>query len=753
MSHPHKTLRLIALLVAATLAAGCDSTSPIGPGYRFKTIVPPPSTATVGSTFGGGITLELVDANGKAVSNAIVEMTIVAGEGTVTPTVATTDGSGMVHADWTISQTAGENTLVARTASTDSTATLTVTGTPAAAVGAAVTPHTLRLASGTTTATVTGSVVDQFGNKISGSTTTYTSRNTGLVTVDATTGVVSVVPGASGTTYVVATGSNFKDSSYVIVLKSTDPACTGIATRATMAVGEVITTGFSDNGICVDGTAAGGDFAFVPFFNSSVPSAGTSFILTGFGIKTPSGPLGSVRPAGSGVVAIASPSMQSLSGERTAAAFHRRLLETNERRMADAAPNARQWWAGEQTERSAHRSMAVPAAGDRLKLNVNADDYCSNPNIHTGRVVAVTQRAIVIADTANPTGGFTDAEYAAYGATFDTLVYPLDVANFGEAADIDKNGGRTILFFTHAVNDEGIGTLGYFYGRDMLPKVGPLGSCPGSNVGEMVYLVVPDGSTPKSFVATLIVGTIAHELQHLINQSRRLYVNTTAAPTEERWLNEGLSHITEELMFYHVSGLVPRQNIGSAALAPTQASAAYQNYQFQNFARLRNYLALTESQGPIGVNDADDDFATRGATWSYLRFVADHRFTLPESATWFKLVNSQVTGLQNLYEVVGTDARLLMRDWTLAILLDDLVTGVNPTYQDLSWNLRQSAQPFSPTTRTLTNNVASNVSLSAAGTAFARFGVVAGGEAYVTASGIGGFALPKNVLLALVRTK
>src|SRR5206468_1398286 len=103
-----------------------------------------------------------------------------------------------------------------------------------------------------------------------------------------------------------------------------------------------------------------------------------------------------------------------------------------------------------------------------------------------GRVVAVTQRAVVVADVYNPAGGFTDAEYADYGAVFDTISYPLDVANFGEPTDIDNNGGRIIVFFTHAVNEVRRGTLGFFYERDLLPKTGVLGACTGSNVAELI---------------------------------------------------------------------------------------------------------------------------------------------------------------------------------------------------------------------------------------------------------------------------
>ena len=120
-------------------------------------------------------------------------------------------------------------------------------------------------------------------------------------------------------------------------------------------------------------------------------------------------------------------------------------------------------------------ATTVPAVGDLMKLNVNTLNYCDQPDYRTGRVVAITDRAIVVGDTANPAGGFTDAEFRSIGVTFDTLVDPVDRAAFGAPSDIDNNG-HVIIFFTRAVNEltaSGAGgvTLGYFYNRDLLPKV------------------------------------------------------------------------------------------------------------------------------------------------------------------------------------------------------------------------------------------------------------------------------------------
>src|SRR5262249_18118019 len=75
-------------------------------------------------------------------------------------------------------------------------------------------------------------------------------------------------------------------------------------------------------------------------------------------------------------------------------------------------------------------SARVPASGDVMTYNTNPNDYCANPDYRPGKVVAITNKAIIVADTANPAGGFTDAEYQSIGVTFDTLVDPIDRAAF-----------------------------------------------------------------------------------------------------------------------------------------------------------------------------------------------------------------------------------------------------------------------------------------------------------------------------------
>src|SRR5690606_30158750 len=143
------------------------------------------------------------------------------------------------------------------------------------------------------------------------------------------------------------------------------------------------------------------------------------------------------------------------------------------------------------------------------------------------------------------------------------------------------------------------------------------GSCPLSNEGEIFYMLMPDPAgevnsnvRTKAYVASQTLSTLGHELQHLINADRRLYLAGSAS-LEETWLNEGLSHIGEELIFFEKTGLATRSNLIVTQLTTgPNASlrvATFNTYANPNFGRLRQWLQAPHNNGPF---ESDDDLAT-----------------------------------------------------------------------------------------------------------------------------------------------
>ncbi|HTE47705.1 MAG TPA: hypothetical protein VK636_20855 [Gemmatimonadaceae bacterium] len=479
--------------------------------------------------------------------------------------------------------------------------------------------------------------------------------------------------------------------------------------------------------------------------------------MTATGTTTPS--------ASPTVIASDRPSFDVLAAAASAAnhrsdEFETRLRSRERALLPRQFENARAWARAKTGARAAFDVIPkTVTVGQLLRLNANADSGCSAPNYRTGRVVAITNRAIVVADTGNPSGGYTDAEYTSFGTVFDTLIDPLDRLNFGDPSDIDGNG-RMVLFFTKTVNDltpknSGSYIGGFFFARDLFPvtTTTDLSGCATSNFGEMFYVMVPDpvraGPFSKANVATEVYATLAHEYQHLINASRRLYVNTAATDFEETWLDEGLAHIAEELLFYRVSGLQPRQNVSATDIQRSNALVnAFNDYASDNFGRYESYLRSPSAYSPYADNDS---LATRGATWAFLRYAADRRGT-SDGDVWQKLVNSTTSGMQNLQNVFGSGVTGEIRDWGASVLADD-IGGAGAAYQQPSWNYRSvytallSSSVF-PLANVSLASTASTVSLVPGANAYLRFGVTAGGAPAVQWTGAS-----SSVQFTLVRTK
>jgi hypothetical protein len=342
----------------------------------------------------------------------------------------------------------------------------------------------------------------------------------------------------------------------------------------------------------------------------------------------------------------------------------------------------------------------------------------------------------------------------------------VDEAAFGAPTDIDRNG-KVVIFFTRAVNELTPAAAAFYYGgffhpRDLLPRqLDGATYCAGSNEGEMFYMLVPDpagtinGNIRRvGFVDSATVGTLAHEYQHLINAGRRAYVNN-AITDEEVWLNEGLSHIAEELVFYRAAGVSPRQNIGGGSFGSQPYDGLFIQFMAANFGRLRAFLQTVQSASPY---TAGDDLATRGATWAFLRYAADRR-AASDGDVWMRLVNSTSAGLQNLQAAFGTDVLGMLRDWTVSLYTDDYVGGVPPSLTQPSWNFR-SAFPVAPVSprpyplvdavRSMSNETSHQVTLRGGSGGFWRFAVPPGREASIRVTS-SGFVPPATVRATIVR--
>ncbi|MEP6832789.1 MAG: hypothetical protein ABJB74_05315 [Gemmatimonas sp.] len=753
-------LRWFGVSVGLSVFSACGGESIDGPSAAPAAIVIASGnnqTGTVGATLALPLAVTVTGVDNKPVSNASVSWDVTPGSGSTSSGASKTDANGKATVTWTLGANAGTAHLTAQVGGVNP-ASFAATANPAPVSVIVALPDTLALGVGDT-ATVVSSARDAFGNEVSGSAPTYVSA-TGTVASVGTNGLVTAL--ATGTSRIIVTIGAKADTVPVTVGIAGSSPC-GTVASTEMTVGQVITAG---GRVCLTSGTTTAEYGLVSFASSTVFGTTTAFDIYGRGLQAPSSPIFSGVQSGFEVgydlnSLDALPLMLNRDAERA-------RKEEEQKELLPLVGMAREEFAARKRDQSAlpfgkpQALRAVPTIGDVLNLNSQALQGCSNITTVKGVVKAVGTRSIVVTDPDNPVGGYSDADYLSVAATFDTLVYPLDVANFGTPTDI-SGYGRVILLFTSAVNrltPSGAGYVigGFFFARDLYPKTARSGlpGCSGSNEAEMFYLLVPDpngtinGNRRTTVdVTRLNLTTVAHEFQHLINASRRLYVTVGAAPSEETWLDEGLSHIAEELLYYRISGYTSRQNLDVNAVGGTTTqNTNFSSYMTQNFGRLYERLRNPEVTSPYATNDS---LSTRGATWSFLRYAAGQQTDAAAEATFFKnLANSPTSGLANLANAMpGGQLQTFLNDWSVATFADDFLNlpaaNLSARYKFPSWNFRSiypnlrvgGSTPLGTyplNVRTLRSNISQRLNLAGGGAGYLRFAVAANKDGLVSMS-------------------
>ena len=279
--------------------------------------------------------------------------------------------------------------------------------------------------------------------------------------------------------------------------------------------------------------------------------------------------------------------------------------------------------------------------------------------------------------------GFTDEQYQGLGRLFDNDLYGIDASAFGAESDIDHNG-RVVALFTPVVNamvpaaecsSQGFVT-GFFYGPDLLPTFEH------SNRGEIFYSFIPDSTAIYScshtaeYVQRVLPATFIHELQHLISYSQ--HVVTRGGKEEETWLNEGLSHVAEELgaQYYVKRYPWPSGRLSIDQLYPDSAGPFITN------DLLNGFLYLNNPRGASGTSYvAEGSALERGATWLFLHWLGVQKG--PD--IYRRLVQTSKTGIANLEAQTGERFPVLFGDFGIGVYADSLVgiprTAIPPRYQ------------------------------------------------------------------------
>ena len=277
-----------------------------------------------------------------------------------------------------------------------------------------------------------------------------------------------------------------------------------------------------------------------------------------------------------------------------------------------------------------------------------------------------------------PPNGFTDAQIADIGNTFDVDLYAIDVATFGAPTDIDGNGKVIVLLspiinhLTAAAtcNTQGF-IAGFFDAIDLLPS-----QFTNSNDAEIFYALVPDPqgtfscSHTVASVGELTSSTFIHEFQHMISFGQHAILRD--GNEEDSWLNEGLSHIAEELgsRFYENKFPPPTGRTDPGQVFP-DSSQGFISGDLYNSYHFLAATASTDTNDKASVSNwgnGDGTLVQRGGAWLFLRWLGDQQ----DSLVYGRLDQTSNTGVPNVEAASGDNFESLFGHFALALYTDSL---------------------------------------------------------------------------------
>jgi hypothetical protein len=295
------------------------------------------------------------------------------------------------------------------------------------------------------------------------------------------------------------------------------------------------------------------------------------------------------------------------------------------------------------------------------------------------------QNILIYVDNQTPSGanGLSDSLLNKLGTWFDGDLYNLTVTTFGSESDIDGND-RVIVLMTPVVNGLtprascDVVIAGFFFGLDLTQSAN-------SNRGEVFYSLAPDPQGQFSCarsVRTVELSappTFVHEFQHMISFNQHVLVR--GGPDEDTWLNEGLSHISEEVAARFYDNKYP-------PAPPRLFSDTGNIFIGNNLANTYQFLESTPTTS-LTIFESTGTLAERGAAWLFLRWLADQK----DSTIFGRLVQTNRTGIANVENASAESFPVLFGDWALALWTDSIPghprTSVPERNRFKSRNLRQ----------------------------------------------------------------
>jgi hypothetical protein len=244
------------------------------------------------------------------------------------------------------------------------------------------------------------------------------------------------------------------------------------------------------------------------------------------------------------------------------------------------------------------------------------------------------------------------------GQEFDNSIEGTNVSYFGAYSDVDNND-KVIILITPVVNrmtppNSGGFIAGFFLPLDLYaPGQVPVGT---TNHAEIFYLLAADpisywgNDFAIDFTADENIGTTAHEHEHMISISHRIFQE--GGVTQETWLEEGMAHMAEDLNGRHDA----------------------------NMKRADIYM---KNPGAISLEHDTAPLSQRGGIYLFLRLMADRYGT----DILKDIVDSRCKGRDCLRNVTGEDFYDLVAQFFAALYLSGRGITTDPRFNYTSIDL------------------------------------------------------------------
>lgn len=356
------------------------------------------------------------------------------------------------------------------------------------------------------------------------------------------------------------------------------------------------------------------------------------------------------------------PGAGAFQAPSSAAEFHQ-MLRARERALSESP--ASRFFSG---ALNAAPFLAPPTLGSQRSFKVCSSTDCTGFVTVTATAQHVGPKGAVYVDNSVPTGGYTQADIDSVGNLFDAYLYPIDTTAFGRESDLDNNGVVVVLLtdqvnkLSGSCNSAGSVILGYFFGTDLIPSQN------GSNAGEIFYGLVPDPGNSsctisKAYAKTLLAPTFIHEFQHMISFNQHVLVR--GGISEDTWLNEGLSHLAEELGGRQIPDALCSDDSGAHDCFSQFAKGDVQNGY--------RYLRDVEATPLVEDSKSTGTLAERGANWLFVRWLADQFGSDILGTSFTRAIDATSSlGSANVASVTGQPFATLVTQWQLANYLDNL---------------------------------------------------------------------------------